>query len=48
MRLYQLLQGVPVLRCAADWETEITSVSYDSHTVTPGALFAAVPGLKTD
>ena len=48
MRLYQLLQGVPVLRCAADWKTEITSVSYDSHTVTPGALFAAVPGLKTD
>ncbi len=48
MRLYQLLQGVPVLRCAASWETEITSVSYDSRRVTPGGLFAALPGLRAD
>lgn len=48
MRLYQLLQGVPVLRCAADWAGEITAVTYDSNAVTPGALFVALPGLRAD
>ena len=27
---------------------EITSISYDTRTLLPGALFVALPGAKTD
>ena len=29
-------------------EMEITSISYDTRTLLPGALFVALPGAKTD
>ena len=31
-----------------DQELEITSISYDTRTLEPGALFVALPGAKTD
>lgn len=43
MRLSQLLDGVWPCQ-----DVEITSLSYDTRTLEPGALFFALPGYKTD
>ena len=48
MRLDQLLQGVALTRRDLDGDAEITGLSYDSRTLSPGGLFAALPGYKTD
>ncbi len=48
MKLSQLLQNVQVLKTAADLNTEITGVCYDSRKVKPGNLFVAVTGFNTD
>src|SRR5258706_14827606 len=46
MRLREVLGDVPVRSAAGDAET--TRVPADSRLVVPGALFVAVPGVKTD
>ncbi|NCB63279.1 MAG: UDP-N-acetylmuramoyl-L-alanyl-D-glutamate--2,6-diaminopimelate ligase [Clostridia bacterium] len=48
MKLSELLSGVTVLSYRADMDVEITSISYDTREIKPGALFAALPGYKTD
>jgi UDP-N-acetylmuramoyl-L-alanyl-D-glutamate--2,6-diaminopimelate ligase len=48
MKLRQLLKDVKVRARSVDLDTEITSVTADSRMVVPGALFAAIPGFKTD
>ena len=48
MKLRQLLAGVPLAGGAADPDMEINSISWDSRTLEPGALFVALPGEKTD
>lgn len=48
MKLRGLLAGVPLTGGGADLNMEINSISYDSRTLTPGALFVALPGNKTD
>lgn len=48
MKLQELLAGIPVLDAAADLETEITGVSYDSRCTKPGDLFVAMTGFATD
>ena len=48
MKLRGLLAGVPLTGGCPDQEMEITSISYDTRTLQPGALFAALPGDKTD
>ena len=48
MKLRQLLAGVPLAGGAADQDMEINSISWDSRTLEPGALFVALPGEKTD
>ena len=48
MKLRQLLAGVPLAGSAADQDMEINSISWDSRTLEPGALFVALPGDKTD
>ena len=48
MRLNQLLQGVALTRRVLEEDREITGVSYDTRTMAPGCLFAALPGYKTD
>ena len=48
MKLRELLTGVLLEEAAADLDMEITSVSYDSRTLEPGALFVALPGSKDD
>ena len=48
MKLRQLLNGVTLKGGNIDQEMEINSISYDSRTLEPGALFVALPGDKTD
>ena len=48
MKLWQLLAGVPLTGECFNQEMEITSISYDTRTLLPGALFVALPGAKTD
>jgi UDP-N-acetylmuramoyl-L-alanyl-D-glutamate--2,6-diaminopimelate ligase len=48
MKLDQLLQGVALTKCAVAQDVQITSVSYDTRTLRPGALFVALTGYKTD
>ena len=48
MKLKELLQGINVLECAADPETEINSVAYDSRKVEKGGLFVAISGFTSD
>ena len=48
MKLWQLLAGVPLTGEPYSQDMEITSISYDTRTLLPGALFVALPGAKTD
>ena len=48
MKLSQLLAGVPLAGMEVNPDMEISSISSDSRTTQPGALFAALPGDKTD
>ena len=48
MILGRLLEGVALQRCAVSPERTVTSVSYDTRTLEPGALFVALSGYKTD
>ena len=48
MKLWQLLAGVPLTGECSNQDMEITSISYDTRTLLPGALFVALPGAKTD
>ena len=48
MKLRDLLAGVPLTGGNADLDMEINSISYDSRTLEPGALFVTLSGSKTD
>ncbi len=48
MKLCQLLEGVPITSGNYDPQMEISSISYDSRTLRPGALYVALQGEKTD
>ena len=48
MKLSELLKSIEVLSVSGDANVEVTGVVYDSRQVTPGALFAAVPGEHVD
>ena len=48
MKLKELLQGINVLACTADMETEISSVAYDSRKVQSGGVFMAISGFASD
>ena len=48
MKLYDLLDGVPLMGANVDLDMEINSISSDSRTVEAGALFAALPGQLDD
>ncbi len=48
MKLEQLLAGVALETCVVPRDVQITSVSYDTRTLQPGALFVALSGYKTD
>ena len=48
MKLSELLQDVSYLSVAADLNTEITGISYDSRVTKKGDLFVAIRGLSFD
>ena len=48
MILRELLAGVPLTGGSPDLDMEISSISYDTRTICPGALFVALSGDKTD
>ena len=48
MTLRQLLAGVPLTGGCPDLDMEINSISYDTRTLSPGALFFALHGERTD
>ena len=48
MKLRSILAGVPLTGGDVDMELEITSISCDTRTLKPGALFVALQGEKTD
>ncbi len=48
MRLTGLLPEVPGATIEGHPDAEVTSTVYDSRSAGPGAIFVAVPGLKTD
>ena len=48
MKLQDLLQGVQVIKWAADPQLQITSVACDSRKAQEGCLFVAVTGFVTD
>jgi len=48
LKLRELLYDVPLTGGEMDGELEISSISYDSRTVEPGALFVALPGSRED
>ena len=48
MKLHSLLAGVPLMGDLYAQDLEIASISYDTRTLRPGALFIALPGAKTD
>jgi len=48
MKLRELLRDVEVRESRADLDVGIASVTADSRMATPGSLFVAIPGLKTD
>ena len=48
VKLGDLLAGVPLTGEIFDQELEITSISYDTRTLVPGALFVALPGSREE
>ena len=48
MKLRDLLVGLPLTGGNPDLEMEINSISYDTRSLRPGALFLALSGDKTD
>ena len=48
MKLRELLKDINVIECSADWEMELSGVSYDSRNTKEGDLFVAMTGYETD
>ena len=48
VKLGLLLEATPVIRFAGPKDQTIDSVHYDSRTVTPGGIFVAIEGLRSD
>src|ERR1041384_192248 len=48
MQLKELLKQMSVTRVEGSLDREITGLAYDSRRVTPGMIFVAIPGQKTD
>ncbi|NBI08990.1 UDP-N-acetylmuramoyl-L-alanyl-D-glutamate--2,6-diaminopimelate ligase [Colidextribacter sp. OB.20] len=48
MKLRKILEGVSLTGGNADLDMEISSISYDTRTLAPGALFVALSGEKND
>src|SRR5947208_6268001 len=48
MQLKQLVDELSAVKVEGPLDREIAGIAYDSRRVTPGMVFVAVPGQKTD
>src|SRR5213083_2022580 len=48
VQLKQLVDELSVVKVVGPLDREIAGISYDSRRVTPGMVFVAIPGQKTD
>jgi UDP-N-acetylmuramoyl-L-alanyl-D-glutamate--2,6-diaminopimelate ligase len=48
MRLKEIIDQVPALTVEGPLDREVAGITYDSRRVTPGMLFVAIPGHRTD
>ncbi len=48
MQLKQLMAKIKTLAVEGSIDSEVTGICYDSRRVTPGMLFVAIPGQRTD
>jgi UDP-N-acetylmuramoyl-L-alanyl-D-glutamate--2,6-diaminopimelate ligase len=48
MRWKELITSIPTLKTGGAADPQVSDVTNDSHAVTPGAVFIATPGLKSD
>src|SRR6478736_1444355 len=48
MQLKDLIRHIPTLSTQGPLEREIAGISYDSRRITPGMVFVAISGSKTD
>ena len=48
MQLKQLINQITPLRVEGPLDRDVAGISYDSRRVTPGMVFVAIPGQKTD
>ena len=48
MQLKQLVNALAPLRVEGPLDRDVSGISYDSRRVTPGMVFVAIPGKKTD
>lgn len=48
MKLMEILKGVDILSAEGDTSIEISNITFDSRSISPGSLFIAVKGSRTD
>ena len=48
MQLKKLVDELAALRVEGPLDRDVAGISYDSRRVTPGMVFVAIPGQKTD
>ena len=48
MQLKQLVNELAPIRVEGPLDRDVTGIAYDSRRVTPGMVFVAIPGRKTD
>ena len=48
MKIDEILKDIEVVSLKGDTNGEISDIVFDSRKVTPGSLFVAVKGYKTD
>src|SRR3989475_13175737 len=48
MQLRQLVQQLPAASVEGSLDREVAGITYDSRRVTPGMVFVAIPGQRTD
>ena len=48
MQLKQLVDELSAVKVEGPLDREIAGISYDSRRVTPGMVFVAIPGRKSD
>src|SRR5262245_7522423 len=48
MELRELVESLRVVSVEGGLDREVSGITYDSRRVTPGMLFVAIPGQRTD